>query len=264
MKNVKSGFSLLEIMVSIALLSTIIILLGRTVIGTVETTQRISDQNRMDETARLILDRIAADLESALIHTNTPFFVEEKDGFQSLYFISYGSRKWVGNMQRDAVPIRYQHTASGALRVDFPYRITGNSSPANISRLILASDYNHPSSPFMAATTGYSIETDSVYLSQPPSIEQDQNNLWIRLEDGVRNTPCLTRLRFSINGIHALGRTPDPRFIDVEIGLLPETKLLHIRRLQNAGNTLHAANYQAMHEQSYFRRIPLNNREQNL
>jgi prepilin-type N-terminal cleavage/methylation domain-containing protein len=224
------GFTLLEIMVSITILTLIVLMISRIFSSSTQAVERGKNQTLLDETARMLLDVIEQDISQALIRTNVAFRVQSINDNDALYFISTGVRRQSPTLQRDTAPMRLQ--AEHGTRVDAPnwnwsvMMRSPDNSAGNTSRgirnLIQQSDYYY-SIDMQSAPDFIPIHTPAAEM---PTAERKYTH---PIETGMNTHAVLTFMELTVNADpdwngNAPDGSPDlanmPRFIDVTIGLI--------------------------------------------
>jgi prepilin-type N-terminal cleavage/methylation domain-containing protein len=263
----QSGFTLLEIMVSISILALMALMISRIFTESTKAVEQGRDQTLLDETARLILDDFSTDISQAIIRTNIPFRVHTVSVGDALYCISTGVRRKTSTNPRDAAPIRFRSIQ----------RITSDNNLVPILNRRAA----------IESASGGTVTTELVrqsdYATEQPITRTDfktmQDNLdinnspWFYTEaleetSGTVEQACLTFLDFNINGSYASNRSADefptvedlPRYVDLIIGLSTAKDMRMAMRLYAAQGERVALDHLAKQERIYSRRIYLTNR----
>lgn len=258
------GFTLLEIVVSIAILGMMAVMAAYVFTASNRAVDQGKDQALIDETARLVLDYIEQDISQALIRTNVAFRVGETGTVNNntLYFVSTGMRRQLEGILRDTAPMRVQVGSTGLwnlwLTIESPSKGT---RPRHIDDIARYSDYYYTSTnqvvgDFMAvANDGEEITVKGVEYTHEP-------------QSGLSDHAVLSSLRIVVNGdpnwgMGNEGLPPDaadmPRFVDVSIGLLPVAAVEHADRLSDAGSIMLADEHLVKNEQIFSRRIFMRN-----
>lgn len=245
----KSGFTLLELIVSIVILTLIVLMASQIFTSSTSAIERGSDDALLDEAARFVLDNLQTDISQALIRTNVPFRIDSANG-ERLYFVSTATRRQnIGN-PRDLAPVqirtmqRLEHTAKLNYRIIFEYlgNTQGNTKDARKNLIEQSRYYN---------------ETENLaYL-------QENKKYTEPLEDvrGLTDQAALTFIKFRINGdsssnTEGLPKATDlPRYIDIIIGLTSANEMRQAMRIYETQGNSAALAHLADHERIYTRRI---------
>ncbi|MDH3982387.1 MAG: prepilin-type N-terminal cleavage/methylation domain-containing protein, partial [Kiritimatiellaceae bacterium] len=224
-QKAKRGFTLLEIIVSISLLTLIALMLSRVFNESSKTMHRETYTIALDKTARLLLDYMEQDIGQALIRTNVAFRISDSAHNGSLYFISPAARKHHDNFPRDSAPIRItsQPSDSGEhpewnrfILAESPDRSSGSSKMSRANLI------NHSAYYFTNNTqTMVDFETaeDAVYQAKYTK----------PAGTGLEDHAVLTFLNITVNAdptwnYNNLDGPPDPdnmpRFVDISLGLV--------------------------------------------
>ncbi len=104
--NRRNGFTLVEIMVAIVILATVLTIVYRVFSGSYAALRQISPEKDLYHTARVILDRMADEIQSAYFRPGLPYtgFVGENDEkdeapWDSLTFSAMANFYWVGKVE---------------------------------------------------------------------------------------------------------------------------------------------------------------------
>ncbi len=258
----KSGFTLLEIMLSITLLALMAVMILQVFSAGSRAVRLGKNQTLLDEAARNLLDVLERDITQALIRTNVPFRVEtiESDPFNSLYWVTAGVRRNLQTIPRDFAPMRIQVSKTAewnqSLVLDRPNWSAG-SGASHRSRLSAQSDYYFsPTNTAAADFTGVE-RGNSMYTTTRTYTDA--------LDAFSTQYAMLTTFRIIVNGEPAwdgnagAAGTPDPdnmpAFADLRIGLTPSTIVRRARRLAEAGQTETGRDLIIQNEQLYTRRV---------
>ena len=238
----RCGFTLLEIVVSIAILALIALMISRIFSESTRAVERGKDDALLDESARLLLDVMEEDISQALVRTNVAFRIENNNA--AIYFISTGVRRQLERILRDTAPMRIEFSGnggfSGTLRITAPDQGTDNTP----DEAILLSEYytDTPQTDFNNDTmpSGYTEYTEPYSGS-------------------TASQAVLTHLAFVVNGDpdwrggNPLGDSIErPRFVDVTLGLASSADV-QLANLENSDQPIRA------NERIYARRIFLRN-----
>lgn len=262
----KSGFTLLEIMLSITLLALMAVMILQVFSAGSRAVRLGKNQTLLDEAARNLLDVLERDITQALIRTNVPFRVEtiESDPFNSLYWVTAGVRRNLQTIPRDFAPMRIQVSKTAewnqSLVLDRPNWSAG-SGASHRSRLAAQSDYYFsPTNTAAADFTGVE-RGNSMYTTTRTYTDA--------LDAFSTQYAMLTTFRIIVNGEPAwdgnagAAGTPDPdnmpAFADLRIGLTPSTIVRRARRLAEAGQTETGRDLIIQNEQLYTRRVLMPN-----
>jgi prepilin-type N-terminal cleavage/methylation domain-containing protein len=252
----RRGFTLLEIMVAVAILALMALMLSRIFSESTRAVERGKGQALLDETARLLLDQAQRDIAQALIRTNVAFRVHEIDGNDALYFISTAVRHQLETIPRDTAPMRWQAT-----RVADWNRYVEIDAPKSIDETVYQSDYYvdppGPVADFKTVHGGADLQIGHGQYTQPLTTGSA----------GSGSHALLTFMEFSINGDRTANRSADglpeqgnlPRFVDITIGLIVSKDMEQAIRLRDGGNAQRADEYINRYERIYARRIYLPN-----
>ncbi|VGO23039.1 PulJ/GspJ family protein [Pontiella sulfatireligans] len=287
----KSGFTLLEIVVSISILAVMALMISRIFSESTRAVERGQDQTLLDETARLLLDVIEQDVSQALIRTNVAFRVHPLDGNDALYFISTGMRRQLSTIPRDTAPMRLQAELSPSqpsdlhkdwnryIRIQTPAGSAVGAPGGNwIQRLIAHSDYyceaGEPSADFAAICAGTEMPATSeerFHYTQALRRERVDSNITYK-NAGEMSHASLSFMDITVNGRIAsnyveaedgAGPLPDatdrPHFVDVAIGLISSTDLEQAMRLRSGGEQARGQEHIQNNERIYTRRIFMRN-----
>ncbi len=243
----KRGFTLLEVMVSIALLALIALMVSRIFISSSSAIQRGNNDVLLDEAARYVLDNMQTDICQALIRTNVPFRVERVSVGDALYFASTAIRRPTLGNPRDIAPVMIRSMYSTDLvsalnrRVVLEYKsnVQNNSNRAR-KNLAAQSDFYR--------TGRVSLSSDQ-YYSEP-----------LKDLQGLTAQAVLTFMEFRINGVRETTLDlpqPDnmPRFVDVVIGFASANDMRQAMRIYDSQSQSAAEDYLANHERVYSRRV---------
>lgn len=89
MRNARvSGFTLLEILVSVAVLALLIALIAQMTSGQMNTTSLSNKRLDADSQARVVFDRMAGDFAGMLNRPDADFYLQKDSGSDALYFFS--------------------------------------------------------------------------------------------------------------------------------------------------------------------------------
>lgn len=252
----RSGFTLLELVVSVTLLALMAMLLARVFSESTQAVGQGSEQALLDETARMLLDNIEQDVGQALVRTNVAFRVNTVSVGDALYCISTAIRRRQETNPRDTAPIRIRSsqktsTANG-LEPDLNHYVkfeyaSGATGVNGITNLIRQSDY------YRAAAVSLGGEAD---YTEP-----------LASTDGAVDHASLTFMDFLINGDSASNRSGNqlpgladmPRFVDVALGLVSAKEMQQAMRLHAAQGSSAADEFIQTRERVYTRRIFLRN-----
>ncbi|MDF7809171.1 type II secretion system protein [Pontiellaceae bacterium B12219] len=263
----QSGFTLLEIMVSISILALMALMISRIFTESTKAVEQGRDQALLDETARLILDDFATDISQAIVRTNIPFRVHTVSVGDALYCISTGVRRKTSTNPRDAAPMRFrsiQRIIPDNNLVPILNRraaIESASGGTVTTTLMRQSDY----------VTDQSIDNGDFKTMKNNLLINDGEWFYtdaLEETDGTIEQACLTFLDFNINGSYNSNRSADelpsindlPRFVDLVVGLSTAKDMRMAMRLYAAQGENIALDYLAKHELIYSRRIYLTNR----
>lgn len=237
-----TGFTLLEIVVSITILALIALMISKIFSESTRAVERGRDDAELDETARMLLDIMEDDISQALIRTNVAFHVDNSG--TSLYFISTGVRRRLEGIRRDTAPMRIE------LISDNPWD--------NVLRITSPDQGSAPE-------TADSIQRFSAYYTGTPQAEfqgmlQDmgETDYTDVFSNGTARHAALTQLAFRVNGNadwtggNPIGTGDIPRFVDVTVGLVPSDDAVMAARKNNTQLIRNA-------ERIYTRRIFLRN-----
>lgn len=216
----RSGFTLMELVVSIAILALIALMLSRIFSDSVRAVEQGKNLTLLDESARLILDYIETDISQALIRTNVPFRVQSPRGSgssDSLYFISTGVRRGLEDIPRDTAPMRIQTEQGGESPLNLYVETV---SPADISGGNLKEFSNY-----------YFTKTVRSLLDFGNADSATGRREYTRpVDEALANHAVLASMVFTVNANPDWGNgraadgPPDaadmPRFVDVTIGLV--------------------------------------------
>lgn len=246
-QRTKVGFTLLELLVSIAILAMLAVMITGVFSTSSDAITRGRAEAALDEAARFILDAIEVDLSQALIRTNVPFRVDTVSIGDALYCVSPGVRRMEETNPRDCAPIRFRSSKRIKLvsalnrRAVFEYAAgaTGSNAEALLD-LIAQSNYRNVE---RVPTQG------SVEFTEP-----------IESMSGTAQYAFLTFLDFRINGLEATPAETSPRFVDIVLGLASARDTRHAMRLYESGASTAALAYLAERERVYTRRIYMPNR----
>lgn len=244
----KRGFTLLEALVSIAILAMIAVMISRIFISSSSAVQRGNSDVLLDEAARYVLDNIQTDVCQSLIRTNVPFRVERVSVGDALYFSSTAIRRPTLGNPRDIAPVMirsmYSTDLASALnrRVVFEYssNVQNNSNTAR-KNLAAQSDFYR--------TKRIRLRSDQ-YYSEP-----------LKDLEGLTAQAVLTFMEFRINGNPLSNRNglpqPEdlPRFVDVVIGFASANDMRQAMRIYGSQSQPAAETYLANHERVYSRRV---------
>lgn len=240
----RGGFTLLELMVSLVILTLVVLMISRIFTTSTSAVSRGSDDALLDEAARFVLDNLQTDISQALIRTNAPFRVDSVSVGDALYFISTATRRETLGMPRDLAPVqirskqRLDLVAALNRRVIFEY--IGNSQ-ANTQtarkNLIRQSGYYDGAKPSFGPNREYTEELEDA--------------------DGLTAQAVLTFMNFRINGKEVNGSLP--RFVDVIIGLSSAGDMRQAMRIYKTRGNDEAEEFLARHERVYTRRIYIPN-----
>lgn len=263
----KRGFTLLELMVSIAILAGIALMLSRIFTESTRAIERGKDQVLLDETARVLLDVVERDISQALIRTNVAFRVHTIADSDALYFISTGVRHTTETIPRDTAPMQlYTSRTAGnstSLVLDLNrYLIlksaSGTEDPDDVSN---SSDYYH--------SNKNDLRNDFEPVIRRGEMPKARDLFTTALSgiSGNENHAALTFINVVINADRASNfnkdQTPEiddmPRFVDVKIGLISATQLQQAMRLHSAQGNDRATEHIARCEKIYARRIFMRN-----
>ncbi|VGO12073.1 hypothetical protein PDESU_00623 [Pontiella desulfatans] len=267
--NNRSGFTLMELVVSISILALMALMLAHIFSASDRAVNQGKDQAMLDDAARRLLDYVEQDIGQALIRSNVAFRVHQDDAaleLDSLYFVSTGARRQLEGILRDTAPMRWKADAAGTwhhwLTIEAPYEGVDANTIDNVVRM---SDYYHSapgqkSIDFRAAHAmggeNGEITSTSIDYTQP-------------LLGNIADHAVLTTFQIAVNGDDAwTGGSPDglpdpddlPRFVDVTIGLVPSTTMEKAMQLFNAATPLRGRDLVAENERVYSRRIFMPNR----
>jgi prepilin-type N-terminal cleavage/methylation domain-containing protein len=251
----KCGFTLLEIVVSIGILSLLALMLTRVFNESSRAVGQGREQSLLDATARMVLDALERDIGQALIRTNVAF----RTTGDSLYFVSPAAQfQWEG-IFRDTAPMKWKTAGSSlsnqSVSVELPHAAVENMQN-RLADLIQHSDYystdsGQQSNDFMPihhrGTAPQTRETEYIPSAGSASAQQT----------------ALTFLNFAINGdaswtgLHAGsgGTAERPRFVDVTIGLVDAATFQLALQMNTAQGDAHIEK----NERIYTRRILLRN-----
>jgi prepilin-type N-terminal cleavage/methylation domain-containing protein len=259
----KRGFTLLEIVVSIAILSMMTLMIAYVFSESERAVQQGKDQAMLDETARLLLDYIEEDIGQALVRTNTAFRAGEAEGVDTLYFISPGVRRRLEDLLRDTAPMRLQvrtdSTWNRALEIDSPDE---GSSASSVDNVIKVSD-SYSDSPAQAA---------SLVEFEAPNLDETMTHSGLEytkaLQGMVAGHAMLTDLSITVNGDPdwaeanplVFTRAQMPRFVDVTLALAPSTTIEQATQLFSISSPNKGVDLIRESERIYARRIYLPNR----
>lgn len=279
MNSKQQGFSLLEVMVSVAILSIIVLMLGNIFTGTTKAVHTGTDRVMLDRSATLILEAFETRLSTAAVRTNLAFLVRQGDGGQN-EFLYYNSahRKAV----RSIAPQRFQPVQRSA-----PDWLGSETSENRILKAVYAkTGGGGSSSPKMAKTKSISAiyykdgNPKPEFASYSPNENMETNSLTytfplpIHLDSGAKSVACLSFIHFAINGDSSGNQTSNqdaalpagilsngdmPRFVDITIGLISSQNLemaLRIGRTDQARSRQYIDN----HLRIYTRRAHIRNR----
>lgn len=246
----REGFTLLEIIVSITLLSLIALLIMRVFNESTKAVERSSDHVSLDETARVMLDMFEHDISQALIRNDVVLAIQHTDGNSALNFITPAVRKYNENILRDTSLMRIssRHAANTSVWNRFLEVETVEKSDTDAlnetRNLIKHSDY------YGQRITVENFGTDdkqtyAVQLSQALTEESGDHAALTFLDFVINADPkwAYTNLASTKNR---------PRFIDVTIGLISSSELRSAVVRDDAG-------YVEKKEQIYTRRIFIRN-----
>lgn len=248
------GFTLLELVVSITILTLIALMISRIFSDSSRAVRQGRTQAMLDESARLILDAMATDISQALIRTNIPFRVSTVSVGDSLYCVSTAIRRGQDDNPRDTAPVQFRSIQTQELEWSLNRRATfkyadGAASHTDTGRREL-------------------IKQSNTYRA--PSIAVDgTRDFTEKLKDlsGITEQAMLSFLDFRINGdfdsnrsATALPQVADrPRYVDVILGLTSAADLRQAMRLYSAQGADAASDFLEPREQIYTRRIFLPN-----
>ncbi|MDF7825579.1 prepilin-type N-terminal cleavage/methylation domain-containing protein [Pontiellaceae bacterium B12227] len=251
MKRIRQqGFTLLELIVSITILTLIALMLSRIFTASSRAVNQGRGQSLLDETARLMLDTMETDISQALIRTNVPFRVDQISAKDALYCISPAIRRRQETNPRDTAPVQFRSVPRQQLiqelnlRARFEYA-TGATEPSNTARRKL-------------------IAQSDIYQAEALELIGDADYTEA-LEDlnGITDHAALTFMDFRINGDSGSNRsgtdlplaTDLPRYLDVIIGLASARDVRQAMRIHSAQDASAAADYLEKRERIYTRRI---------
>ncbi len=256
----KTGFTLLELMVSVAILGLVAVMLSRIFSQSTKAVEQGQNQVLLDESARLILDLIETDLSQALIRTNVSFTVSSSGANDRLYFISTGMRRHTEKVRRDFAPMRFQLLVSAKTNAlqnadwNQYFNIeTYAGAHDEVEDDMIRSDYYFNNA---SETAG---EFSPIHFTSTLNTTYDKEYSEAQ-ETGVEQLALITFLKITVNadtGWNSTAQgTPDinnlPRFADVSIGLVSAEEL---NRADQTGNREIISD----NERIYSRRIYLRN-----
>lgn len=259
-----TGFTLLEIVVSIAILGMMAVMVTYVFTASNRAVEQGKDQVLLDETARLLLDYIEQDISQALIRTNVAFRVSETDGMNNhaLYFISTGMRRQLEGILRDTAPMRMQTESAGPWNRWFTIDSPDQGTDADhLDDVVRYSDYYYN-------TTNQTAGDFTTIVNEGEEIPHYAVAYTRGLQTGHSDHAMPTSLRIVVNGdpawgIGNVGLPPDPaampRFVDVSIGLVPAAAVEQAVRLEAAGSSDRSRIHLEQNEQIYTRRIFMRN-----
>ncbi len=267
-RTYKEGFTLLELLLAVAILAMIALMMARIFAASSEAVERGKRNAMLDEAARLLLDTIERDVGQAVLRTNIPLRVHSVAGFDALYFVSPGVRRATETMPRDTAPmrIRLANTASAlnGLVPDWNWHLVVESAIGTtntLDKLIRSSDYY--------ATNAAQAVADFMPARGGAAMGRSEAEYTLPLEtlQGTENHVMPTFVDFNINGdpdsnvsASAMPEVRDlPRFVDVVLGLAASSDIAQAMRLHAAQGAEAAEAYLQKHERIYARRIPIRN-----
>ena len=255
MKRTKQqGFTLLELIVSITILTLIALMLSRIFTESSRAVDQGRGQSLLDETARLMLDNMETDISQSLIRTNVPFRISTVSVGDALYCISTAIRRRLETNPRDTAPVQFRSIQTQKLepslnrRAAFKYASGATGTTDNARKnLIAQSD--------VYQATGMRLIGEAQYTEALEEL------------NGITDHATLTFMDFRINSnsnsnwtATALPTQTDmPRFIDVIIGLSSADDTRQAMRIHSAKGPAAAADYLERREHIYTRRIFLPN-----
>ncbi|MEI6892661.1 MAG: prepilin-type N-terminal cleavage/methylation domain-containing protein [Pontiella sp.] len=250
----RKGFTLLEVLVSMVILTLIVLMLSHLFRAGSTAMERSNDDALLDEAARLILDTLQTDISQALIRTNVPFRVETISVGDALYLVSTAVRRPSESNPRDTAPFLIRSMQRRGLVwslnrraiFEYPAGATGGNHNAR-KNLIQQSNY---------------------YRAEKVKMSSQAWEYTEPLEDtaGLTAQAVLTFMQFRINGDSNSNRsglplpTDLPRFIDVVIGLTAANDMRQAMRLYDSKSEDDALTHLAQYERVYTRRIFVPNR----
>jgi hypothetical protein len=100
-----SAFTILELLVSVAVVSIILIVIAAILDGAYRTTGSSRKRLLADEEARRALDRIGMDIKNMIIRKDVDFFFRKQPGNDEMYFFSHAPAHFSGNGTREPVSL---------------------------------------------------------------------------------------------------------------------------------------------------------------
>ncbi|QBG46187.1 prepilin-type N-terminal cleavage/methylation domain-containing protein [Verrucomicrobia bacterium S94] len=243
-RSSRNGFTLLELMVSLVILTLVVLMISRIFTTSTSAVTRGSHDALLDEAARFVLDNLQTDISQALIRTNVPFRVDSVSVGDALYFISTATRRQLLGMPRDLAPVQIRSRQSLDLvsalnrRVVFEYIANSQvGTQAARKNLIRQSDYYDGTKPDFQSDREYTEELEDA--------------------DGLTAQAVLTFMNFRINGNQS--NSAPPRFVDIIIGLCSANDMRQAMRIYKTRGDDEAEYFLAIHERVYTRRIHIPN-----
>lgn len=244
----QKGFTLLEVVVSIAILALMVLMISLVFNTGSRAVRRGSVDALLDDTARFVFDNLQTDISQALVRTNIPLRVESISSMDTLYFISTAVRRQQETNLRDTAPVqvrgmkRMKMVSQLNQRVvfEYPTGTTQNSDNARV-KMIEQSDFYRSGKINLGGEMEYT----------EPMLNSER----------LTAQAVLTFMEFRINGdsssnISGLPQVDDlPRFVDVVIGLTAANDMLQAMRLYDRDGQSSAEDYLGKNEQVYTRRI---------
>lgn len=271
-----AAFTLIEVMVSIAILSVIVLSLGRIFTTVTTATTRAQNTVLLDQTARRLFDSIQHDLSQAYVRTNMPFHVHSSGAYDTLAFVTASRVGLAGSSNynaiaeaRDSHAVAYSLTQDPNSGIDYIERasplLLNNGTASDAARLFhdASSFYNNSNTLPMN-----NLATNALTSALDPAEDLDAS---------TRNTAGGTQVvvlsaTFRINGLGTpdtnhefnVNQLPDPtnppRFIDVDLALITKRDW-DLYTLLNNNNAITPQNDPRKQGlRHYSRRFPLNTR----
>jgi prepilin-type N-terminal cleavage/methylation domain-containing protein len=266
--KVKSGFTLLETIVSIVILAMIALMMTRIFSESTRAVGTARNDAVLDDAARRLLDALEQDISQTLIRTNVAFCVHTIAGNDALYFVSAGMRRQLESIPRDTAPMRWQMKTTSSdpdelrsISIVSPYG-SGSDTPTGIRKLMAHSDYYLTDAPAKNDFT-------PVHLAGNMSTTEKEYTQ-TREDSGLTGHAVATFMDITVNGDcnsnrsdSGYGLPPEPtdmpRFVDVAIGLISSADMDHALILLGAGEKMRCDAFIDSRERIYTRRIFLRN-----
>ncbi|MDZ8117873.1 PulJ/GspJ family protein [Pontiella agarivorans] len=243
-RSSRRGFTLLELMVSLVILSLVVLMISRIFTTSTSAVTRGGDDALLDEAARFVLDNLQTDISQALVRTNAPFRVDSVSVGDALYFVSTATRRQILGTPRDLAPVQIRSKQSLDL-VSALNRCVVFEYIANVQTGTQTARKN------LIRQSGYYNGTKPDFRSDREYTEE------LKDADGLTAQAVLTFMNFRINGNES--NAPQPRFVDVIIGLSSARDMRQAMRIYATRGNDETEHFLATHEQVYTRRIYLPN-----